>query len=231
MDLAADSEPDTERRSPIMMSRGQVLCRYRHLRAVGMRHHSAALPFLARAAVLEHARRLGLAVGELLIADTKEELTLVFDLAIHTAKQGRSRAIDRYAKIAQLSPATDELLILDAMRHARFSIWRVERRHDVAGLIVTDALRRTDAWLVDEGLEASAENGMCFASRLCDTDTFAITCGVVVPVNGAIVEDALIDALACRRADPERVGDDPRFATAIYRAALDYGIMESVAFN
>lgn len=214
-----------------MTSRGEVLRRYRHLRAIGTRHHSAALKFLTRAAILEPARRLGLAAGQMLIAASEEELTLVFDLAIYTAKEGRSRAIDRYAKTAQPSSSSDELLMLDAMRHARFSIWRVECRHDAAGLIVTDALRRADAWLVDEGLEASAQNGMCFASRLCEADGFAITSGVIVPVDGHMTEGVLTDALACRHPDPERVGDDPRFATAIYRAALDSGIMEHVAFN
>jgi hypothetical protein len=35
-----------------------------------------------------------------------------------------------------------------------------------------------------------------------------------------MTEDVVTDALACRHPDPERVGDDPCFATAIYRAAL-----------
>jgi hypothetical protein len=52
----------------------------------------------------------------MLIADSEEELTLVFDLAIYTAKEGRSQAIDRYASMAQLPSGTDELLMLDAMR-------------------------------------------------------------------------------------------------------------------
>ena len=214
-----------------MSSRDQVLRRYHHLRAIGTRHHSAALKFLARSAILEQARRLGLAAGQMLIADSDEELTLVFDLAIYTAKVGRSRAIDRYAKTTQLSSNSDEALMLDAMRHARFSIWRVERRHDSVGLIVTDALRQAAVWLVDEGLEASTQNDMCFASRLCEIEDFAITSGVVVPLDRHIIEDALTDALACRHADPDQVGDDPRFAAAIYRAALDCGIMDRVAFN
>ncbi len=214
-----------------VMNREEVLGRYRHLREVSKRHHSAALQFLARTAILEHARRLGLAAGRTVIADSDEELTLVFDLAIHTAKEGRTRAIDRYAKAARLASGTDELLTLDAMRNARFSIWRVERRHDTAGLIVTDALRQADAWLIDEGLEACVADGFCFASRLYDIDSFAVTCGVVVPVDRDIIEDALADPLICRHPDLEPLGDDPRFAAAIYRAAIDDGVMERVVYN
>ena len=40
----------------------------------------------------------------------------------HTAPKDRSRAIDRYARAAGLSPESDEALVLEAMRRARFSI-------------------------------------------------------------------------------------------------------------
>jgi hypothetical protein len=213
------------------MQRDDVLRRYRHLRAIGTDHHSAALTFLARPAFEEHARRLGLTMGRTLIANNEEEMALVFDLAIYTAKEGRSRAIDRYAKVAQLPRDSDERSMLDAMCHAQFSIWRVARRHDTCGLVVNDVLRQAEAWLVDEGLELSGASGMCFASRLCDADLFAITSGVVVPVDLPMLEDVLTDVLACRHADPERVSDDPRFAAAIYRAALNAGVMDDVVFN
>jgi hypothetical protein len=213
------------------MQRDDVLRRYRHLRAIGTDHHSAALKFLARPAFEEHARRLGLMMGRTLIANNEEEMALVFDLAIYTAKEGRSRAIDRYAKVAQPPRDSDERSMLDAMCHAQFSIWRVARLHDTCGLVVNDVLRQAEAWLVDEGLELSGASGMCFAGRLCDADLFAITSGVVVPVDLPMLENVLTDVRACRHADPERIGDDPRFAAAIYRAALDAGVMDDVVFN
>ena len=89
----------------------------------------------------------------------------------------------------------------------------------------------TETWLVDEGLAATARDGMCFASRLCEVGQFAITNGVMVPVHGPMIEEVLTDTLASCRLDPQRVGDEPRFAAAIYRAALDDGIMQRVAFN
>src|SRR6516165_6843448 len=198
-----------------MMQREDVLRRYRQLRAIGTHHHSAALKLM----------------GRTLVANTEEEMTLVFDLAIYTAKEGRSRAIDRYAKVAQLPPDSDERSMLEAMRHAQFSIWRVAGRHNTCGLVVNDVLRQSESWLVDESLERSGASGMCFAGRLCDADPFAITSGVVVPVDQPMLEDVLSDILACRRAEPERIGDDPRFAAAIYRAALDTGVLDAVVFN
>jgi hypothetical protein len=213
------------------MTREEILERYRHLRAISTRHHSAALEFLSRPAILEHAKRLGLAAGGMLVADSEEEMTLVFDLALYTAKDGRSRALDRYARAAPLAPGSDEGRVLEAMRHARFSVWRINHRHEIAGLIVTDVLREIEAWVVDENLEASAPEGLSFAGRVCEPDRFAMTCGVIIPVDRDLMEEVALDMLAWRRGDPEHGAQDPRFATAIYRAAIDAGIMNSVAYE
>ena len=138
------------------MTRADVLARYRHLRAIAVRHNSAAVGFVSRSMVLETAKRLGLTEGRMLVAGSEEEMTLVFDLALHAAREGRSRALDRYARATPPPSGSDEARMLDAMRHARFSIWRVERRHETAGLVIADVLREAEEWLVDEKLEASA---------------------------------------------------------------------------
>jgi hypothetical protein len=117
--------------------------------------------------------------------------------------RARSRALDRYARATPRPLGSDEALMLEAMRHVRFSIWRIERRHEAAGLVVTDVLREAEEWLVDEKLEANAPQGMCFAGRICDPKNFAMTCGVVVPVNRGLIEEAMLDTLAWRRGAPE----------------------------
>jgi hypothetical protein len=213
------------------MTRDEILARYRHLRAISTRHHSGALAFLSRSAVLEHAKRLGLATGQMLLAESEAEMTLVFDLALYTAKERRSRALDRYARATPLPPGSDEARMLEAMRHARFSVWRINHRHETAGLIIADVLREAEVWLVDEKLAASAPAGLSFAGRVCEPDRFAMSCSVIVPIDRDLMEEVALDTLAWRRGDPEHVAEDPRFATAIDRAAIDSGIMNNVAYE
>jgi hypothetical protein len=210
------------------MTRDEVLQRYRHLRLISIGHHSGALKFLSRQGLLEYAKQLGLATGGMLVAESEAEMTLVFDLALYTAKEGRSRALDRYARATPLPPGSDAARVLEAMRHARFSVWHINRRHETAGLIITDVLREAEVWLVDEQLEASAPEDLSFAGRICEPDHFAMSCGVVVPVYRELIEEVALDMLAWRRGDPERVAQDPRFAIAIYRAAIDSGILNNV---
>lgn len=214
-----------------LLSRTKVLARYRHLREISMRHHSAALKFLSKDAVMSQARRLGLTQGKTLVLDSMDDLNLAFDLAIHTAPKDRSRAIDRYARAAQLSSESDEGRMLDAMRNARFSMISILRRHDVAGLIVEDLFRGVEVWLVDEGLESSLPDGAALATRLCTPEGFAMTAGVLVPLDIKLIEDAIADTPQLLRNRRENLIDDRRFAEAIYRVALASGLMEQVAYQ
>src|SRR5438132_20344 len=93
--------------------RGEVLARYRQLREISKRHHHEMLKFISGAAMLHQARRLGLVRGKTLILDDMDEMNYVFDLALHTALPGRSRAIDRYARSARLAAPSDEALVLE----------------------------------------------------------------------------------------------------------------------
>ena len=72
------------------MPQRDILKRDRHLRGITTRHHSAALARLAGPTLLEQAKHLSLAYGRTLIPESEEEMTLIFDLAVHTAKPGRS---------------------------------------------------------------------------------------------------------------------------------------------
>lgn len=89
----------------VLLSRAEVLTRYRHFREISKQHHSAALDFLSKDAIISQARRLGLAQGKTLVLDSMNDLTLAFDLTIHTAPKDRSRAIDRYARAVRLAPS------------------------------------------------------------------------------------------------------------------------------
>jgi hypothetical protein len=216
---------------PQVPSRGEVLARYRHVREIGKRHHSAALKLLSRDAILHHARRLGLADGKILILDSMDELTLAFDLAIHTAPAGRSRAIDRYARSTRFASGSDEVLVLEAMCNACFAIVVVRRRHPSAGLIVTDLFRKIDLWLMDEGLEVSLPVGTVFATRYFAPDRFVVTAGVGMPVDLDLLTSAIELVPQLLRKPRAEAIDDRRFAEAIYRAAIAEGIMENMTYQ
>src|SRR5262249_12111110 len=119
-------------------TRAAVLARYHGLREISKAHHAECLRFLSQGAIIRAARRIGLTVGRHLVCEADEEFSLVMDLAIHTAETGRSRAIDRYAGSGHVPAGSEAAAVLDAMCRSRFTILSIERRHEAAGLVMTD---------------------------------------------------------------------------------------------
>jgi hypothetical protein len=213
-----------------MPGREERLQRYRHLRAINKRQQSDALNVVSQNAMLDCARRLGLARGRTLLLDNPDEMTLVFDLVVHARVGGRSRAIDRYAEKHGPVPGSDEALMLAAARNSRFAVWSVERRHPVIGLHIAGFPRSEELWLIDESLEASCPDGYIFASRLMAVEDFVMTTGAIVPVDELALLEAL-KSLPRRHSDVTAdVTQDPRFSMAIFRTAVQSGIMESVRY-
>jgi hypothetical protein len=216
---------------PAPPSRAESLAGYRRLREIGKRHHHGAIKFLSGDAIMQSARRLGLALGKHIVIDSEDELALVSDLAIHTAPPGRSRAIDRYANSARLASGSEEASVLAAMQNARFAVLASPRRHPSAGLILTDVIRETDVWLMDEGLEASLPEGIALATRYFTTEPFVMTAGVALPIFREAVSAAFASAPQLRRRSPVEAIQDRRFAEAVYRAAIENGTMENLHFR
>lgn len=113
------------------MTRTEILTRYRRLRQISKELHQAVLDVVAPKVVLDWAKRLGLARGRTVLLESEQEMILAEDLAIYLARPGRSHPLDRYTQAARLPPGTDEAIVLEAMRQAQFSLWRIGRRQDL----------------------------------------------------------------------------------------------------
>jgi hypothetical protein len=203
-------------------TREEVLTRFWQLDEIRERHEANAFDFLAPSAILKHARRLGLDEPRArVLGGMDAELELASDLAVYTAPAGRSRAIDRYARSASPS-GPDEARVLDAMCKARFTVFTAENRHPAAGLIVTDVVRDEEIWLVDDDLETWLDKGMLFAARLYTPEHFAMTTGVGVRINAALLYQALGSAPQLMGGKyRDRVCEEPRFAEAVYRTSIE----------
>jgi hypothetical protein len=219
------------------MTRTEILTRYRRLRQISKELHQAVLDIIAPDVELEWAKRLDLAQGKTLVSDSENDFALVEEMAIYGARLGRSHPLDRYARAAGFAPGSDRAIVLEAMRPARFSLWRIERHHETEGLILRDLLRDEETWLVDEAMAKNARPGMEMAGRLLKPDQFAMTARVVVPIIANLItlpelmEEVFTRAPALRRLQPNDLASDPRFAIGVYRAAAAAGVMDFIRFQ
>jgi hypothetical protein len=208
-----------------------VLTRYRERRAILTGLQTAAINAVSATTMLDFAKRIGLVKSGVLNPGSPAEMTLVFDLAVHTGAEGRSRAIDRIAKHRKPAPDSDEATILDALRNASFAFWRVEGPHETAGILVHDVLRKQSIWLMDEWLAKSAKRGDRFVARLADLGDYRVSCGAIVPIDDTMLQLAASDTRSFEASGPEVIQRDRRFAEAFYRAAVASGTMRGVAFR
>lgn len=213
--------------------RTEVLERYRSLRSAGRMHLSDVMKFVGKNAFGDAARRIGLKSRRTIVADSFDEMTLAMDLAVFGAKPGRSRAIDRYANARTYPPESVEAVVLRAMLHDRFGVYRVLRRHEVAGLIVEDLFRnQQELWLMDEGFEATADEGLALAGRLLQVDAaFWMTAGVAVPTDRAVLGEVFARHPEWVRDDSRAFLDLLRFAEAIYAESVTQGRMQYIRFG
>jgi hypothetical protein len=219
------------------MPRSEILARYRRLRQISKEQHEAVLDIIAPNVLLDWARRLDLTEGKAIVLENDNEMTLPEDLAIYLPRPGRSHPLNRYARVARFAPGSDEAIVLAAMRRARFSLWRIERRHSTTGLILRDLLRGEETWLVDEAMEKNAPPGMEMAARLLQPESFAMTARIIVPILPdlmtlpELMEEVFTKAPALRRLQGKALAADPRFAIGFYRAAVATGAMDRVRFQ
>ncbi len=200
-------------------SRAGILSRYRRYRDLRMEIQTSALENIPHSSLLAHAKRVGLSDGKVLFTDDAVELSLAFDLAVYTASAGRTRA-------------PDEALVLQALQASRFSIFRTIGRCEPAGVLLEDLMRGGTVPLLDEGLEQSAKPGAVFATRVAPIEEFVITCGAVVPIDHATMEECIALLInAASKAELAALADDRRFAASIYELAIELGLMSSVAYR
>ena len=147
---------------------------------------------------------------------------MLCDIALMEPNQRGRRVYDRFLEgsAAQLDQTDAEIAL--RMAAASFSIFRVTGWHDAAGVWLNDLLvTERRLWLVDEGLEASAPEGLTIAMRVFDAGPFHAGFGIVVMPDPELVEFC---AAAASREQPLPVRHS--LAAAFYgeeiaRAGLD----------
>jgi hypothetical protein len=86
--------------------------------------------------------------------------------------------------------------------------------------------------LLDEGLEKSAKPGDVFAMRVAPIEEFVVTCGAVVPIDHATMQECIALLInAASKAELAALADDRRFAASIYELAIELGLMSVVAYR
>jgi SEC-C motif len=166
-----------------MTTHAELLPRYKRLRKVGMELNNRLVETLPRTALDEGGKNLGLLKGKVLTLDTEDEIAVLMDYCLHDVRSDGANAIERYLATSPPPPNSDERLLLDAAREARFAILAVEAVEPGVGVQVRDLFRDEAHFFVDVGLSQSAQVGLIFVARFMAPEGITMTTGTALPVG------------------------------------------------
>ncbi|WP_375465524.1 hypothetical protein [uncultured Methylobacterium sp.] len=160
-------------------TRGGVLARYRPIRASVQAVLRQAVRQCKKPDFDRAAKHLDLVDDAQL--DDEETFAMLCDVALFEPNQRRRRVIDGFLArhIDTVAPTDRE--VARRLGSAFLSIFRVAGWHEAGGVWLDDLLdAERRIWLMDEGLEASAPEGLVVALRVFDAGPFHCGFGIVV---------------------------------------------------
>lgn len=171
------------------MTRDEALALYHPIRAAIQRVLRAATRACSGADVKRAAKHLGVWSDGRIEVPSESAIEMVSDLALFEPNQRGKRAYDRFlGDPGQVLDAPD-LALAQRMAGARFSVFRILRRHDLAGVWVEDVINPAESiWALDQGLEVSASDGLEIGLRIFDAGDFHAGFGIVAPADPEITD-------------------------------------------
>src|SRR5437763_1055336 len=138
-----------------MSSHADLLPRYKHLREVGRGVANAVYKSVPHDAVQEAGRTLGILRGKTFVFDSEDEMAVIMDYAMYDVRREGRNAVERYLAETPPPPDSEEMLILQGMREARYALLVVEAAEPGVGVEVLDAIRGDRFFVMDVGLGTS----------------------------------------------------------------------------
>jgi SEC-C motif len=213
-----------------------LLPRYKHLRQVGTQLNTRLVKTLPKSVLDEGGRNLGLLKKNVLTLDTEDELAVLMDYCIHDIRRQGINAVERFLAESPPPAGSDEMVILQALREARYSLFVVETREPGVGVHVRDLLRDEPLFLVDVGFSSTAAPGFVLAARITapegitQTTGAALPFGMISPGGQAEVVQGLVGKLKdanFRNLSPAQASE---LSATIIRGCLKHGAAEHIAY-
>jgi hypothetical protein len=219
-----------------MARHAELLARYQHLRQVGRLLNNKLVQSLSKSVLDEGGKRLGILKGKTLLLDTEDVLAVLMDYCIHDVRRKGLNAVQRYLAETPPAPDPDEMVILRALRQARFSLFAVEATEPGVEIRVLDLLRDEPLSLVDIGFSHTAAVGTMLAARVMSPDGIGMTTGSALPAGvlppagrARFLQGlaALLPGMDLRHPSPEQASE---LAGSVIRTCLQQGAAERIGY-
>lgn len=208
----------------------ELLDRYRQCREAGRALNVTLAQQLPQSAVPECGKKLGIFKSGTLILNNDDEVAVLYDYCIYHYRRAGKNVVERYLERSPPPFESIEMELLQAMRNAYFSLFRVEDIHPHRGARLRDLITRHSLNLLDIGLSATGMPGIILAGRILPLTDFSMSSGAMIPVPAPVFDANILPVIQIytknQPADsPSRLGpgQEASFAARVLRIALHAG--------
>jgi hypothetical protein len=219
-----------------MSEHAGLLTRYQHLRQVGLRLNNRLVKTLAKRDLDEGGKKLGILKGNVLTLDSEDEIAVLMDYCLYDVRRQGVNAVERFLAKSPPPPDSDEMVLLQAMRQARFTLIAAESAERGVGVHVRDLLRDEPLFVVDVGFSRSISPDMVLAARLMAPEGMVMTTGAALPVGVLPPPERgrYLWGLAAKvkGADPRNLSpaQASQFTAVVLRACLEEGAAAHIEY-
>lgn len=171
-----------------MTEHSGLLERYLRLRDVRFRLNNLLVTTIPTKTLHECGRILGIFRNGTFVFETEDETSVLMEYGIYYPGPDGRNAVARYLEKTPPPPDSDEMVALQEMTHAYYSLFQVVDVERGVGVSVTDLLRGGTGFIVDVGLGSTAIRHMIVATRVVPMEGFLRTAGAALPVVAPAAE-------------------------------------------
>ena len=219
-----------EQAASLLDNKAEVLRRYKHLRAVGLRMNSRLVSTLSKQSLTTGARRLGMLEGNDVIAlGTEDESAVLMDYCLHDVRHKGRNAIEQFLIDSPPPDDSDEMVYLRAKTQAFYSVLEVEKAERGLGVAMRDLVTGKSLVVVDLGFGSSADVGLLIAGRLLPVEDWHMTSGAALPLGilpAHLREEAARDLRQMLRSDGGTFDPAP-----VIRMCLEEGLSQRIRYQ
>ncbi|MBI2934138.1 MAG: hypothetical protein HYY29_01070, partial [Chloroflexi bacterium] len=132
---------------------------------------------------------MGILKKDTLVFQSESEMSVLMDYCIYDYRWDGSNVIEKYLGSTTWEPGSDERILLEAMRQARYSVFAVEKVEKGVGVLTHDLLRGDSGFIMDVALSETATDDIALACRIISPGggTFSMGTGAGIPASGDIL--------------------------------------------
>jgi len=166
-----------------MTDHAVLLTRYRRIREVRLQLNNVLVGTIPKRALQECGRKLGYLRKNTLVFNSEDDMAVLMDYCLYDPGPDGRTLVSAFLEKSPPPAGSAELVALQEMTHAYYSMFQVTDVVRGVGVSVQDLLREETGFIVDIGFGNTAQRHMMLASRVIPMEGFLMTGGAALPVN------------------------------------------------